>query len=143
MDSYTFYICGKDFNNIGYVSNTIKMMLLGKKIFKNKDIRRISVALFETETNIILYAENGKITVDIEPKQITIIARDNGKGIEDVVLALKDGYTTADENIRKLGFGAGLGLSNIKKNTDIFYINSKIGVGTEIILNFNFYHSVL
>jgi anti-sigma regulatory factor (Ser/Thr protein kinase) len=136
MDKYfEFDVKGGDFKNIGFISSNIKKLLLKLGINKG-DVRRVAISLFETETNIISYTRGGKITIAIENNKIIIKACDEGPGIKDISLAMKEGFSTATEIIRRLGFGAGMGLSNIKKNTDILYISSKEGDSTKVVLTF-------
>ncbi|HOK98617.1 MAG: ATP-binding protein [Bacteroidales bacterium] len=135
METFEFTIKGGDFKSIGYVSNTIKKIMHARNI-NPRDSRRIAVAIFEVETNIILYATQGTISVLFDNDKITVLARDEGMGIADVALAMREGYTTASDDIRRLGFGAGLGLSNIKKNSDITWISSIVNKGTQIVLIF-------
>ncbi|HHO76577.1 MAG TPA: anti-sigma regulatory factor [Deltaproteobacteria bacterium] len=106
-----------------------------KKYLKEKGIpegiiRKVAVVTFEAEVNIISYAEQGTIKCYIEPDSVTIEARDIGVGIEDVELAQQEGYSTADDSIREMGFGAGMGLANIKNHSDEFEISSVPNEGT-------------
>jgi len=126
-----YRIQGRDFVDAGIISSEVKKSLQGKGI-PESIIRRIAVITFEAEINIISYAEQGTIQLFIEPDAIIIEANDIGPGIEDIDLALQEGYSTADDSIRELGFGAGMGLSNIKKFSDIFEITSDVGQGTRL-----------
>ncbi|MCX7985364.1 MAG: ATP-binding protein [Bacteroidales bacterium] len=135
MEKFSFQISGGDYQNIGYVSNTIKKILNTRKI-SAVNSRRIAVSIFEVETNIILYARRGTIEIELDNSSVVVAANDEGKGIENVWLAMQEGYTTANEEIRRLGFGAGLGLSNINNNADILWISSKVNIGTCLILVF-------
>ncbi len=114
------------------VSSEIKKSLKEKGITDECIIRRIAVITFEAEVNIISYADQGTIQLFIEPDAITIEATDIGQGIADIELALQEGYSTADESIREMGFGAGMGLANIKKYSDIFELKSEPGDGTHL-----------
>ena len=124
-----FYVQGRDFVDAGIVSSEIKKKLKEKDI-PESIIRKAAVVTFEAEINIISYAEQGTIQYYIESDSVTIEAKDVGKGIEDIELALQEGYSTADDSIRELGFGAGMGLANIKRFSDEFEISSVPGEGT-------------
>jgi len=126
-----FEVEGRDFVDAGLVSSQIKKELKAKGI--NEDIiRRIAVIAFEAEVNIISYATHGTISYYVLPDAIVFEAVDEGQGIEDIDLALQEGYSTADDSIREMGFGAGMGLANIKKSSDVFEITSEIGRGTRV-----------
>ncbi len=131
----TFDVEGGDFPSAGEASTHIKNLL--KKIgFSREVIRKTSIVAYESEMNIVLYAKHGSITVDLTPDRITLNIRDKGPGIEDVDKAMQEGYSTADDTIREMGFGAGMGLPNIKKNSDRFEIEAPRGKGTclEVII---------
>jgi len=95
-------------------------------------IRRVAVAAYEAEMNIIIHAESGSLKAEVTPEAVTIWAEDKGPGIEDIGLAMQEGYSTAPNFIREMGFGAGMGLPNIKRCADIFEIETHVGVGTKI-----------
>ena len=124
-----FEVMGRDFVDAGLVSRQIKKGLKAKGIHEDI-IRRIAVIAFEAEVNIISYARHGTISYYILPDSIMFEAIDEGQGIEDIDLALQEGYSTADDSIREMGFGAGMGLSNIRRSSDVFEITSEIGRGT-------------
>lgn len=126
-----FFVQGRDFVDAGVVSSEIKRTLKEKGI-PEAVIRRIAVITFEAEVNIISYADQGTIQLFVEPDAITIDASDIGQGIADIELALQEGYSTADDSIREMGFGAGMGLANIKKYSDIFELSSELGTGTRL-----------
>jgi serine/threonine-protein kinase RsbT len=126
-----FFVQGRDFVDAGVVSSEIKRTLKEKGIDESV-IRRIAVITFEAEVNIISYADQGTIQLFIEPEAITVEAVDIGQGIEDIELALQEGYSTADDSIREMGFGAGMGLANIKKYSDVFELTSELGSGTRL-----------
>jgi serine/threonine-protein kinase RsbT len=134
----SFSIVGKEFFDAGKVSTEIKSMLkeLG---LEPGIIRRIAIAMYEAEMNVVMYASEATVTLEITPKAITIVVDDRGPGIPDVELAMQEGYSTATPEMRELGFGAGMGLPNIKKNADHFRIESVVGKGTrlEICVNIN------
>ena len=126
---FKYDVEGGNFSKAGYVSSEVKKILKQINI-DSKIIKRIVVALYEGEVNVVAHALSGTVFVDVDDKQIFIRIEDKGPGIEDIELAMKEGYSTASETVREMGFGAGMGLSNIKKNTDWFNINSKVGEGT-------------
>ena len=129
----TFTIRGGDFDTAGEVSTRIKAVL--KSIGINSNIiRRVAIATFEAEMNVVIHADNGKLDFCLTPKKISITVNDKGKGIEDIDLAMKEGYSTATDEMREMGFGAGMGLPNIKKNSDEFKLESEVDVGTTLYL---------
>lgn len=112
-----------------------------KKIMKQvgvqpEIIRRVSVAAYEAEMNIIIHSDGGTIEFEIDTEQIRLTALDRGPGIEDIDLAMKEGYSTATKDVRELGFGAGMGLPNIKRCADEFSIESEYGKFTRLLLTF-------
>ena len=127
----TFHIEGGDFINAGSISDHVKK-ILSEAGFPNKIIRRISIAAFEAEMNVICYATRGDLSLFITPNFLKVVVEDEGKGIPDVNLAMSEGYSTADEKIRELGFGAGMGLPNIKRNADEMILTSKFRQGTHL-----------
>lgn len=127
----SFPVEGKTFNNAGYVSGEVKT-LLQKMNFSQEIVRRAAIVTYEAEINICSYADRGRIILRITPKEITIEAIDEGPGIADIELAMKEGYSTATENIFHMGFGAGMGLANIKHYSDFFRITSEVGKGTHL-----------
>lgn len=126
-----YEILGRDFVDAGIVSSQIKKDLKSRGITESI-IRRVAVITFEAEVNIISYANQGTISYYVLPDSIIIEAIDVGPGIHDIELALQEGYSTADETIREMGFGAGMGLSNIKKSSDAFEMSSVPGEGTRV-----------
>lgn len=99
-------------------------------------IRRVAIAMYEGEINMVIHASGGEIDVAITTEKITVVLSDQGPGIEDIELAMKEGYTTASEEVRELGFGAGMGLPNMKKYSDEMRIDSTVGEGTRVELVF-------
>ncbi len=97
-------------------------------------IRKVAIAMFEGEINMVIHADGGEITVEITPEKIDMILDDKGPGIKDVELAMQAGYSTAPDEIRSLGFGAGMGLPNMKKYSDQMEIDTRIGEGTKITM---------
>ncbi len=124
---------GNDFTCAGEASGKLKRSLkdLG---FAPSLIRNIAIAVYEAEINMVIHADGGVIDATITPECITVVLADKGPGIPDIELAMKEGYSTAPENVRSLGFGAGMGLPNIKKYTDEMNIDTVVGVGTTITL---------
>lgn len=131
-----FFLTGKDFKNAGAASSSLKGILEGLGI-PPVIIRRVAIATFEAEMNVIIYAVAGMINYCITPEMIRIRIQDMGPGIEDIERAMKEGYSTAPDYIREMGFGSGMGLPNIKRNADTLTVNSIIGEGTtvEFIIN--------
>jgi len=129
--SQRFEIQGMDFINAGRVSSAMKskLKLLG---VPPGMIRRIAIASFEAEMNVVCYAEKAVCELIVMKDYIKVVFDDEGKGIEDVDLAMQEGYSTATDLIREMGFGAGIGLPNIKKNSDRLWIDSIPGKGTRI-----------
>jgi serine/threonine-protein kinase RsbT len=124
-----YEIQGRDFVDAGLVSSQIKKSLKAMGVAEEV-IRRVAVLTFEAEVNIISYATQGTISYYVLPESIIIEAIDVGPGIKDIEQAMQEGYSTADDAIREMGFGAGMGLPNIKRSSDIFEITSEPGKGT-------------
>lgn len=127
----TYDVSSKEFSLAGEASVDLKgqLKLMG---IPTAVIRRATIALYEAEINLAIHSYGGRITVTISPDLITMNVKDTGPGIADIDLAMSEGFSTASEEVRKLGFGAGMGLPNMKKYTDSFRISSALGVGTEI-----------
>ena len=130
---FRFDVSGNDFTSAGQASVQVKNNLrqLG---FNPEIIRRVSIAMYEGEINMVIHAGGGTAEVIVSEEYIEIVLQDNGPGIKDIEQAMQAGYSTASDNIRSLGFGAGMGLPNMKKNTDSMDIKSTIGVGTCITM---------
>lgn len=126
-----FHIEGGDFTNAGSISDQVKKILKEAGL-PNKIIRRISIATFEAEMNVICYANRGNLSLFITPNFLKVVVEDEGHGILDINLAMSEGYSTADEKIREWGFGAGMGLPNIRRNTDEMTLTSKFRQGTHL-----------
>ena len=130
-----FTIEGNDFTNAGMVSTDIKSLL--KKIGLDPIlIRRVAISCYEGEMNVVMHAKRAKVNLTVTPKLIEVLISDEGKGIPDVGLAMQKGFTTATEEMRAMGFGSGMGLPNIKKNSDELNIDSKVGQGTKLQIKF-------
>ncbi len=126
---FEFQIEGGNFSGAGESTSVIKKTLkqLG---LDGAIIKRVVIALFEAEINVVAHAYNGKMIVEILEDRIKMVVEDTGPGIENIELAMQEGYSTASEKVREMGFGAGMGLPNIKKNTDVLNIKSTPCVGT-------------
>jgi anti-sigma regulatory factor (Ser/Thr protein kinase) len=132
----TFHVEGGDFTSAGAASSHVKKML--KQI--NVDpaiIKRVVVALYEAEVNIAAHAHRGDIKVTISPQQVFIRLEDEGPGIADIAQAMQKGFSTASPQVREMGFGAGMGLPNIKENSDNFVIRSEVNKGTVLEITIN------
>ncbi len=99
-------------------------------------LRRVSVASYEVELNLVIHSMGGTLTLQVDPDKVTLISKDVGPGIPDIDKAMTEGYSTANEEARTLGFGAGMGLPNMKRNATTFDIQSEVGVGTTITMSF-------
>ncbi|TKG96001.1 anti-sigma regulatory factor [Puteibacter caeruleilacunae] len=128
-----FDVEGGNFSKAGHASSQVKKILKQLNVAP-KIIKSIVVALYEAEVNIVAHAYNGTIEVTIDPQKILINLSDNGPGIADISLAMQEGFSTASQEVRQMGFGAGMGLPNIKRNTDEFEIESEVGKGTKLIM---------
>lgn len=126
-----YAINGMNFQSAGEASSNIKhtLQLVG---FKPEVIRRVAIAAYEAEMNIVIHAIEGMIRARISSAQIEITAEDVGPGIPDTDLAMREGYSTAPDKILEMGFGAGMGLPNIKRCSDEFFLESTIGTGTKV-----------
>ncbi|MFW6160651.1 MAG: ATP-binding protein [Acidobacteriota bacterium] len=125
----SFHIKGGDFNRAGNVSTEVKEILREIGIAP-EIIRRVAIASYEAEMNVVMYAQEGELSLVLNPRAIKIEVDDQGQGIENIELAMQEGYSTATEEMREMGFGAGMGLPNIKRNSDLFTITSIPGEGT-------------
>lgn len=130
-----FVVVHNDLSHAGKAANEIKRMLSDAGVDK-KVIRRVAVAAYELEINICIHSVGGTLTFILDTEKATIVAKDNGPGIEDVEWACRDGTSTANDWIRSMGFGAGMGLSNSKRVADTFDIKSKIPTGTTVMCTF-------
>ena len=133
MITLKYHIEGENFTNAGYASSQVKKTLKQLNI-DPKLIKNVVVALYEGEVNIVAHANRGDIEVFISPSEVKMVLVDEGKGIENIELAMKEGYSTASQKVRAMGFGAGMGLPNIKKNVDELTIDTKVGRGTTLTM---------
>ena len=129
----TYDISADDFTRAGEASSDVKRKLKQMGV-DPEAIRKVAIAMYEGEINMVIHASGGLITVEITPQQIKMILADVGPGIPDVELAMQAGYSTAPDEIRSLGFGAGMGLPNMKKYSDNMEIDTKLGEGTTITM---------
>jgi len=126
-----FPVKGGDFAKAGVVACKIKELL--KELGLDAAIvRRAAIAAYEAEMNVIMYAREGRMDLAVSPEEVHITVDDRGPGIADVELAMTEGYSTATPEMRELGFGAGMGLPNIKRNSDVLHIDSRTGKGTRL-----------
>jgi len=128
---FEYEITGGDFINAGSTSSSVKKTLKQLNV-DTSIIKRTVVALYEAEVNIVAHAYKGKIFVDIEENAITIRLEDEGPGIPDIDKAMEIGYSTASVSVREMGFGAGMGLPNMKNNSDRLTVTSEVDVGTVV-----------
>ncbi len=126
-------VSGEDFTHAGEASSQVKSKLRQLGISPDA-VRRAAIALYEGEINLVIHAGGGQIDVDISPVFIDITLTDHGPGIANIEMAMTEGYSTASENIRSLGFGAGMGLPNMKRYSDEMKIDTKCGEGTTIYM---------
>ena len=128
-----FDVAGNNFVSAGGASDEVKktLKMLG---VSTASIRKVAIAMYEGEINMVIHAGGGKAVVDIYRDKIVIVLSDNGPGIPDINLALTEGYSTATDSIRDLGFGAGMGLPNMKKYSDKMDVQSTVGVGTTVTM---------
>ena len=129
----TYEVEKDDLARAGEASSNVKQTLR-KLGFDPETIRRAAICMYEGEINMVIHADGGQATVDIGLDAITIVLADHGPGIPDVDLAMQAGYTTAGEAVRDLGFGAGMGLPNMKKYSDSLTIDTTVGVGTTVTM---------
>ena len=125
-----------DFTRAGEASGDVKSKL--KKMGVSPEaVRKVAIAMYEGEINMVIHADGGDITVEISEDDITMILADKGPGIADIEKAMQAGWSTAPDNIRSLGFGAGMGLPNMKKYSDDMKIETELGVGTTVTMKVN------
>ncbi|MBQ8266873.1 MAG: ATP-binding protein [Clostridia bacterium] len=134
--NFHFNVDGNDFTSAGQASIQIKKNLrrLG---LDPETIRRVSIAMYEGEINMVIHAHGGEADVNVYEDRIEIILKDKGPGIENIEQAMQEGFSTAHDQIRSLGFGAGMGLPNMKRYTDHMKSESEVGVGTTVTMQVN------
>jgi serine/threonine-protein kinase RsbT len=124
-----YKISASDFASAGEASSSVKK-ILNQLGISPEIIKKVAISMYEAEMNAFIHANGGSADVEISQQKITIVIRDEGPGIPDIVLAMKEGYSTASDRIRKMGFGAGMGLPNIKRYSDELEITSEVSKGT-------------
>ena len=133
---FAYVIDGNDFTRAGEASssvkNKLKMLGVGSDV-----IRKTAIAMYEGEINMVIHADGGTITVTISDTDITMVLADTGPGIPDIDQAMQEGFSTAREEVRSLGFGAGMGLPNMKRYSDEMHIDTVVGQGTTITMKVN------
>lgn len=128
---FLFEIEGGNFSKAGYASSEVKKRLRQLNI-DNSIVKRVVVALYEAEVNVVAHAYNGIMNVEIDEDMIRLVINDTGPGIPDIDKAMEEGFSTASPEVREMGFGAGMGLPNIKKNVDYLDVSSEVGKGTRV-----------
>ena len=135
--SFQYDVDGKDFTRAGEASsdmkNKLKTMNLDPAV-----VRRVAIAMYEGEINMVIHADGGTIDVDLYPEHLMLTLKDQGPGIPDIDKAMQEGYSTAPDEIVSLGFGAGMGLPNMKRASDEMQIDSVLGVGTNVTMRINY-----
>lgn len=137
MIALKFAIKGGDFDKAGTASSETKKVLKQLNI-DPKVVKRMVVALYEGEVNIAAHAFSGEVTISVSDHQVLAVLKDEGPGIADIDRAMLEGFSTASPKVREMGFGAGMGLPNMKKNADELQVESTPGVGTTVTMSFNF-----
>lgn len=128
-----YTVVGDDFTRAGEASSDIKRKLK-QAGFSPEAVRKVAICVYEGEINMVIHANGGEIDVTVTPELITLVLADRGPGIADVALAMQEGYSTAPDKVRSLGFGAGMGLPNMKKYSDEMEIDTAVGVGTTVTM---------
>lgn len=134
--NFHFVVDGTDFTSAGQASVQLKKNLRQLGISPDT-IRRASIAMYEGEINMVIHAHGGVADIDVSEQSITITLKDQGPGIKDIDQAMQEGFSTAPDDVRSLGFGAGMGLPNMKRYSDHMEIQSEVGVGTTITMKIN------
>ncbi len=130
---FVYHVSGGDLTGAGEASSAMKQALR-RMGFDSDTVRRVAVCMYEGEINMVIHADGGTASVDVGEDEITIVLADRGPGIPDIGLAMQAGYTTAGDAARDLGFGAGMGLPNMKKYSDEMTVESTVGVGTTVTM---------
>ena len=131
-----FPVAAMDFVAAGEASAQIKRLLKKLGVDANV-IRRLAIACYEAEINLVIHSDGGKLVLEVGSGEITLTSQDVGPGIPDIELAMSEGYSTASDDVRMMGFGAGMGLANMARNADRFHIDSHVGEGTTIEMIFD------
>ena len=130
---FVYHVSGGDLTGAGEASSAMKQALR-RMGFDSDTVRRVAVCMYEGEINMVIHADGGTVSVDVGEDEIVIVLADRGPGIPDIGLAMQAGYTTAGDEARDLGFGAGMGLPNMKKYSDEMTVESTVGVGTTVTM---------
>lgn len=131
-----YHIEGGNFSEAGFASSDVKKLL--KKLgLPTNIIKKAAIAMYEAEINVVAHAYRGDMYVNIRPGEISVTVKDEGPGIPDLDLAFTEGYSTASSKVREMGFGAGMGLPNIRRNTDDLKVKTKLEQGTELSFSIN------
>lgn len=131
-----FLIKARDFVHAGEASIQLQNILKSLN-FDPRLIRRVAVCSYEGEMNVVMHAEDGSLSVDIAGDELILEVRDPGPGIPDIGLAMQPGFSTASDELHEMGFGAGMGLPNMKKNADAITVDSAAGTGTRVLMRFS------
>lgn len=129
----TYQVDGEDFTRAGEASSDLKSKLKQMGV-SPEAVRKVAIAMYEGEINMVIHADGGVITVEISPEEIVMVLADKGPGIADIDKAMQAGFSTAPDNVRNLGFGAGMGLPNMKKYSDVMKLETVIGEGTTVTM---------
>lgn len=132
----TYEIDGENFSAAGEASTAVKRVLKKLKL-PPAIVRRAVVCMYEGEINMVIHADGGEALLEVDEEAIRIILRDRGPGIPDIDKAMEEGWSTASSNVRAMGFGAGMGLPNMKRNADDMQIETELGVGTTVTMTIN------
>ena len=132
-NNLTYQVDGEDFTRAGEASSDLKSKLKQMGV-SPEAVRKVAISMYEGEINMVIHADGGEIKVEISPEEITMVLADKGPGIEDVDRAMQAGYSTAPDNVRNLGFGAGMGLPNMKKYSDEMKLETVVGEGTTVTM---------
>ncbi len=135
--NFSYTVDGENFASAGQASVQVKKELRQLGIAP-ETIRRVSIAMYEGEINMVIHAGGGVAQVNVDDSGIEIVLKDEGPGIANIEQAMQEGFSTAPDNVRSLGFGAGMGLPNMKRYTDEMHIDSTVGVGTTITMKVNY-----
>ncbi|MDC7234919.1 MAG: ATP-binding protein [Spirochaetales bacterium] len=131
--NFEYQVSGEDYSLAGRASSDIKKKLKQLGI-PSPVIKKTAISMYEAEINMVIHADGGVIEVCLDPDQIKIVLKDTGPGIPDLEQAMQEGFSTANEAARELGFGAGMGLMNIQRNSDSLHIDSIVGEGTTVTI---------
>ena len=130
---FTYHIEGGNFSRAGIASSEVKRVLKQLNVGAGV-VKRVVVALYEAEVNVVAHAYEGEVRVTIGPGEVKVVVEDRGPGIADIDLAMQEGYSTASAAVREMGFGAGMGLPNMKKNCDELTVESEVDRGTRVTM---------